>query len=277
VVAVSFLRGLSFPSKFRNSFPFMAPLQARLLPAPNPNSIGNFFRNQNDQDQSTFIQCYMIRLSEIGNYQYGVGYPVDMPVMLTYFEDDKLLPVRETFPDYDHLVSHVGNQLEGNDFLLCRTPIVLTLQGEFEDDTMNEVFSVQERVSNDELLPEDVLGKNKGHCNYFEESENADPNCSQSEKEPPGSNLNTFWNSSPAAKQSQLNEISSLQLYRPKVADVSDIPLDAFVTEEDSESLQRDHQKAEKLIRYAVDMKLIASFHYKKRNFHLVKLLEVKF
>ena len=62
----------------------------------------------------------------------GVGFPVDMPVMLTYFEGNELMPVLADYPDYDHLMNHVAVQLDGNEFQLYRTTVVLTLQGDFE-------------------------------------------------------------------------------------------------------------------------------------------------
>ena len=61
-----------------------------------------------------------------------MGFPVDMPVMLTYFEGNELKPVLADYDDYDHLMNHVAVQLDGNEFQLYRTPVVLTLQGEFE-------------------------------------------------------------------------------------------------------------------------------------------------
>ena len=122
---------------------------ASLLPDPMPNSIGNFFENQTDS--MSFIQCYMLSVGTVGGTQYGVGFPVDMPVMLTYFEGNELKPVREDYPDYDHLMNHVAVQLDTNDFQLYRTPVVLTLQGEFEDDDFNEVIPGQVRVSTSEM------------------------------------------------------------------------------------------------------------------------------
>jgi hypothetical protein len=56
----------------------------RLLADPMPNSIGNFFENKTDG--MSFIQCYMLSVAVVDGQQYGVGFPVDMPVMLTYFE-----------------------------------------------------------------------------------------------------------------------------------------------------------------------------------------------
>ena len=55
-----------------------------------------------------------------------------MPVMLTYFEGNELKPVLGDYTDYDHLMNHVAVQLDSNEFQLYRTPVVLTLQGEFE-------------------------------------------------------------------------------------------------------------------------------------------------
>ena len=52
--------------------------------------------------------------------------------MLTYFEGNELKPVLGDYPDYDHLMNHVAVQLDSNEFQLYRTPVVLTLQGEFE-------------------------------------------------------------------------------------------------------------------------------------------------
>ena len=60
--------------------------------------------------------------------------------MLTYFEGNELKPVLPSYPDYDHLMSHVANQLDNNDLQLYRTPVVLTLQGEFEDEELNRLY-----------------------------------------------------------------------------------------------------------------------------------------
>ena len=59
------------------------------------------------------------------------GFPIDMPVMLTYFENNELMPVRPDYPDYDHLINHVSTQMDFNECQLYKTPVVLTLQGAF--------------------------------------------------------------------------------------------------------------------------------------------------
>jgi len=114
-----------------------------VMPAPMINSIGNFFENKTDD--MSFIQCYMTSMCKINGHQYGVGFPVDMPVMLTYFEGNELKPIRPDYPDYDHLVNHVSVQMDYNDFQLYKTPVVLTLQGEFEEEDMNDILPSKEK------------------------------------------------------------------------------------------------------------------------------------
>ena len=55
---------------------------------------------------------------------------------------------------------------------------------------------------------------------------------------------------------------------------MSNVPTESFVTEEDTKSLRKAHRRADRIIEYAADVALIASFHHKKKNYHLVKLLE---
>lgn len=64
------------------------------------------------------------------------------------------------------------------------------------------------------------------------------------------------------------------ELVRNSNPDMSDVPQDALVTDEDTAALRKAHKRADRIMEYAADVSLIASFHYKKRNFHLVKLLE---
>ncbi|RYE13273.1 MAG: hypothetical protein EOP34_09135 [Rickettsiales bacterium] len=91
----------------------------------------------------------------INGTQYGVGFPIDMPVLLIYFEDSDLKIVAPDFPEYDELIDHVSNQLENNDLHLFKTPMVLTLQGEFEDEDMNTLLPPS-------LPPSDEQGEDGG-------------------------------------------------------------------------------------------------------------------
>jgi hypothetical protein len=91
--------------------------------------------------------------------------------------------------------------------------------------------------------------------------------------------MSTYWNTSPTGKKidPKYSKMPDFTLVKNQNPDVSNIPLDAFVTVEDTKSLKKAHRKADRIIEYAKDIKLIASFHYKKKNYHLVKLLEVVF
>eukprot|EP01039_Chlorochromonas_danica_P001285 gene1285-1403_t len=273
-----------------------------LLPTPPANSIGNFF--ENTSERATFIQCYMISIGSLNGTQYGVGFPVDMPVMLTYFEDGELKPVRPDHPKYDHLLDHVTMQLDDNDLQLYRTPVVLTLQGEFEDEKFNQLYlgddsddeeEEEEEEEEEDWEPptlQDLLDREK----YFDEQDDEEDSYDEEEDEgdddgdvasdednddysdEEGENAESdrdFWNSSPAGKiDEKYANLEDFQLYSPTEADLSDVPSDAIVTEEDTRSLHRAHRKADRILTYAEDVKLMATFHYCKKNYHLVRLLE---
>jgi ABC-type tungstate transport system permease subunit len=64
------------------------------------------------------------------------------------------------------------------------------------------------------------------------------------------------------------------EIVRNANPDMSNVPSDSIVTDEDTAALRKAHRRADRIMEYAADVSLIASFHYKKRNFHLVKLLE---
>lgn len=129
------------------------PTKPYLLPPPPPSSIGNFF--DYTTDATSFIQCYMLGIGSVNNDQYGIGYPMDMPVMLTYFEDNELKPVKSDYEHYDHLVNHVSVQLDYNDMQLYKTPIVLTLQGDFDDKDINKFYPNIRGVNDDDVFADE--------------------------------------------------------------------------------------------------------------------------
>jgi hypothetical protein len=331
-----------------------------LLPPVPDGTIGSFL-DRNQQDQS-IIQCNILALSDIDGTEYGVGYPVDMPVMLTYFEGSELKPVRPDYPDYEHLVNHVAVQLEGNDLHLFQTPIVLTLQGEFEDEEFNEVDPFQrgqhgrsgsagsgdddseneggdeeeaeeemeydesaQEITLEELLrtedfDNDIDEDGDGDEDRYGDQDDEDAWAEEDSSDATGSvihdnfrdvqdgelqsggsdpllaflhpvgrgnrqqtpvisytgNSATGGSSPTGKKPAAAQDIADFKLHRPEQPDLSDIHSDALVTAEDTAGLQRAHRRADRIIEYASDMRLMGSFHYKKRNFHLVRLLEVR-
>jgi hypothetical protein len=246
----------------------------------------------------------MLSMTNIDGEQYGVGFPVDMPVMLCYFEGRELIPVRPDFNDYDHLVNHVSMQMEDNDFQMFKTPVTLTLQGEFEDEELNQVvhgmdniwaeagfggYDDDEEGNEDdngdedkenevgELTLEEVMRIESIDGDYDDEDDDDDDDYDDDsggmDQEVGGENVASFWNSAPTGRLSaELQGLDDVTI-RGK-GDMSNVPEDSIVSDEDTKALKRAHHRADRIMEYADDLKLIASFHYRKRNFHLVKLLD---
>jgi hypothetical protein len=131
---------------------------AKLLEDPSQESVGNFFESENSDPK--FIQCQMLALGEVDGNIYGVGYPIDTPVMLTYFEGNELIPVKEGHSDYDNIISYVANQLEKDDVQLFQTPVVLTMQGDFEDDDEPEAYAPLEFMNAESEVEEELVDRN---------------------------------------------------------------------------------------------------------------------
>lgn len=272
-------------------------IKSYLLPKPPENSIGNFFEKDN-----SFIQCYMMEVGIIDEIQYGVGFPLDLPVMLTYFEDAELKPVKDDYPDYDQLLDHVASQLDHNDLQLYRTPVVLTLQGEFEDENMNQIYPGGGMVMDDtgeddededkeyededdyedeqELTLEQLLEMEENENLVDDEEVFDDEEVDTEDIEKNNDNniededMNSFLHSSPAGNIAKFDDVPDFDIIKSSNADLSSIPSEAFISEEDTLSLRKAHRKADRIIAYADDMSLIGSFNFKKRNYHLVRLLE---
>lgn len=242
----------------------------------------------------------MLSVGVIAGVQYGIGFPVDMPVMLTYFEGNELKPVQPDYPDYDHLINHVSVQLDGNDLQLYNTPVVLTLQGEFEDDSLNQIYPGPKIVDDEddamldfdeddgereEITIADVIrleGIDNDDDMEFDEDEDEDEDDEVDLSEPEDEEEDGDEEDGDLGDEEDMEEglpdefaaLPDFTLVKNPSPDVSDLPADAFVTEEDTKGLKRAHRRADRIIQYADDVSLIASFHYKKKNFHLVKLLE---
>ncbi len=251
-------------------------------------SLGNFFDNSTGESMS-FIQCYMVSLGSIDANQYGVGVPVDTPVMLTYFEGNELKPVKPDYPDYDHLVNHVAVQMDTNEFQLYRTPVVLTLQGDLDDDEEENDDGEEEMEGDDDeeeyTLDELLAMEDDDEEEEFDEDkeveeddeDDEDDEDEDNDDDDNNGNMSSFWASSPSGKiDEKYNKIPDISLFRSPTSDTEPaaIPADALVTEEDTKALKKAHRKADRVIQYAADLTLIASFHYKKKNYHLVRLLE---
>ena len=238
------------------------------LPATTNPVIGNFF--DNSTSEMSFIQCYMHCLGTLKGVQYGIGYPVDTPVLLTQLNEDatELKPVLASFPDYDNLINHVASQMDYNDFQLYKTPVVLTLQGYFDEDDDDEGEEGEEEEEGIEELDEEE-----------EEDEEDEEEEDDGEDDGEDGRESSFWNSSPVGKMNEtyakMPDFTIVRGGDPKVNMANDSTVAKFfVTEEDTASMKLAHKRADRITREASDVSLIASFHWQKENFHLVKLLD---
>lgn len=270
-----------------------------LLPNPAKNAVGNFFNRPHEDESARFLQCYMLALANIGTDQYGVGYPVDVPVMILEFVGNDLRAVNETtFEKYDHLVDYIGNQMDINGFQLFPTPHVLTLQGEFEDEKLNDLFPSNKEGDDDEdeeeeeyedddeeeLTLSELIARESARI----EEEGDDPDDEEEEEEEEEDYTDDdeedtveededdkFWNSSPTGlSTSDYDHIPDYSIIEDCNITVP-INEDAIITEEDTRALRRAHKKADRVLEYAEDVGLIASFSFCKQSYHLVRILEV--
>jgi hypothetical protein len=236
----------------------------------------------------------MLNVAEISGNQYGVGFPVDTPVMLGYFEGSDFVPVEEDYPDYDHLMNHVAVQMDSNDLQLYRTPVVMTLQGELEETEEEDGGEEGEEGEEEELSLDQLIALEDEYEDEYDDEDYDDEDDDEldldldEEEDDNGDGssneaMSRFMNASPVGKlDPKYNAQPDVTIFRPEGADGSNNddylpPLDAIVTAEDTRGLRKAHRRADRIIAHATDIKLIASFHYKKRNFHLVKLLEPLF
>jgi hypothetical protein len=265
--------------------------------------MGNFV--DESSGSRPFISCTLIGVKDIDGKEYGVGYPVDTPVMITYFQGKQLLPVRADSPEYDDLVQHISGQLEDSDLQLCKTPVVLTLHGDLDgtdDEEADEcghtcthghhathgegsaADDAGEEVSLEELLQDaDFVADEAAEESEVEQQchSNFDATDEGSPASGDAGDLSTFLeqpaHNGAATHNGQTKEPGfTIHHSNADGLTASDIPEEALVTEEDERNLLRAHRKADRIMKYAADMKLLGSFHFKKQNFHLVRLLEVR-
>jgi hypothetical protein len=264
--------------------------------------MGNFV----DESSGTrpFISCTLIGVKDVDGKEYGVGCPVDTPVMITYFQGKQLLPVRADSPEYDDLVQHISGQLEESDLQLFKTPVVLTLHGDLDGsgdeetsecgDTCTHDHHVThgggnasedtgEEISLEDLLQDaDFVADEAAEESELQQQSHSNYDAAAEESPTSGDADDLTFLEQPAhdgvTTHSGQTVVPGFTIHHGNADGLtpSDIPEKALVTEEDERSLLRAHRKADRIMKYAADMKLLGSFHFRKQNFHLVRLLEVR-
>ena len=324
-----------------------------LLPKSATEGIANFVNATNMDGR--ILMCNMIATADIHGVKYGIGFPTDIPVMLTYFEDNQLKPVQPDYPNYDHLVSYIDHSLDDSDLKLYNTPVVLTLEGDLDEEELNQDpfelhqsqqakkqakksfsthfsvpstvtgadkikrqnnrnkrqsdddFSATTSTTSDEDDEEEPIELSLEELMYSEnipadeaaydssdiedededEDDETDDTDFDSQTTTPNTKTNPYTTYNPNPTRANTNAdamdgvtvIPASQLTAEQLAHLH-LPhfeprAEHLVTDEDTRSLNRAHRRADKIMDYAADMKLIGSFHYEKKNFHLVRLLEV--
>jgi hypothetical protein len=265
-----------------------------LLPTPSSTAIGNFFE-MNTTERQRLIQCNLIAMASMDGTQYGVGFPLDMPVAIAFFNGSELTFVTEqSFPKYDALLEYIDEQLDDNDISLLRTPVVLTVAGEFDEDDVSVPYLPRETATSpvglsavtdsgsgddgeEDVSFEDVVayeddvlaeeGDTLLHIDHtVDDHDDGDHNGDGSvnsdgdEDSDDGSILPTA-------------DVAVIPAKSPEAA--GPLSPEAAVSDEDVKSLLRAHTRADRILEYAADVKLMGSFQFERQNFHLLQLLEV--
>jgi hypothetical protein len=256
---------------------------------------------------SPAIECNLLATATIKGQNFAVGSPINTPVMLAYFEHNEMKYVLPSFPDYEHLLHHISNQLESSDLRLINSPVVLTLQGDLDSDEDN---------NDDEEDEDGGDGDGEVEEGYYEKYDGGDVTDEIESKGNEAYTLASLMASESFQRQQHRIDVKfadKVQSQRScgivEEEDLRDSGRDVasdkkevsvkvgkgsassgslhtfsseydqydqyLVTEEDTLGLERAHLLAESVVKYAEDVQLIGSFHYEKRNFHLFKLLEV--
>lgn len=220
----------------------------------------------------------------LGGKEYVVGTPIDVPVALTYFESNDLKMVDESYEHYDHLLDHVANQLDSEDLSLFRTPVVLTLQGDIDDDDNDgeeEEYDLQGNINLERDAGQDTTqnlsstdAPHPSLRELLQRERYFDPN----ESDPTDDDFVNDDGDDDDGNDDYDDSFSAADLpgveVQPIRADMADVSADLFVTDEDSRNLRRAHRKADRILDHAEDVRLIGTFLYQKRVFHLVRLME---
>lgn len=265
-----------------------------LLPTPSSTAIGNFFE-MNTTERQRLIQCNLIAMASIDGVQYGVGFPLDMPVAIAFFNGSELTFVTEqSFAKYDALLEYIDEQLDDNDISLLRTPVVLTVAGEFDEDDVSVPYlpretatlpvgpsavtdsgsddDGEEDVSFEDVVAyeDDVLaeeGDTLVHTDHaFDHSDDGD-RYDDGSVDSNGDEDNEDGSILPSADVAVISA-ESTEAAGP-------LSVKPVVSDEDVKSLLRAHTRADRILEYGADVKLMGSFQFERQNFHLLQLLEV--
>ena len=131
------LRSARFSANYKipHSYSTNAAVAENALEFP----LSYFFEYDSNGSPVSQIECHLLHSAHINSLEYATGAPVDMPVALCYFEGNEMKQVERGSKMFPALFEHVQAELDENELLLFDTPVVMTLQGEFEDENLNNI------------------------------------------------------------------------------------------------------------------------------------------
>jgi hypothetical protein len=209
-------------------------------------ALDNFYR---------ILQCYLNTLAAVGGATYAVGVPVDHPAMILSVFDpsSSLLPpppaecVLETFDGGVQIFEVTEDMLGINEFDSLLNHITSEMNEEEEEDRLSGRVGFVDNSLYLHNTP--VVLTIQGNMETEDESTEPSPADMTAEN----MKLETeedCVDRGPDADQSEFDDV-------------------------DIEALTKEHEYMESVFEMADDVSLLGSFHFKKRNFHLAKIIDV--
>lgn len=292
----SFIFHLSPKAKYFKSMQLNYDGRTRLVEPPTlypafSKSIGAFQDPSNDN--TTELECFMVYNARVNGTEYGIGYPIDTPVGITYFERGEIMQVESDYPRFDKLYEYIRNHLSGNDVDLINSALVMTMQGNFASEELNEMFPlyapphINEDESSKELPARQLYGKEYQDLMFSKELDEPDEYEYQKSRKHDVSERSSGNDDEEEGDDEYIDDEENDDSDDDSESqEVDEGPPDsahsAFhevpkpeLSEDELRELRLKHKVADRVIGRSVDLKLMGSFYFEKKVYHLVQFLEV--
>jgi hypothetical protein len=189
------LRSAQLNAEIRN--PSSSPAGSSVIPKALEFPLGYFFEYDSSNSPVSQIECHLLHTARVNASEYALGAPVDMPVALCYFAGNEIKQVERSSKIFPALFERVQAELDENELVLFDTPVVMTLQGEFEDESLNNINPItlgdstksdEEEVSVSELIAAEAIDEGLDEPGYdelddLEEDEEDEEDFEETEQE----------------------------------------------------------------------------------------------
>jgi hypothetical protein len=260
----------SYSGRQRHIYPqhiYPLELSASFRSTAEDEIIGNFVvPSSYPSNELSPLRCSLFGIYSTTKSQIGIGVPVEEPVYIFSLDRNKLkflspVPIGSAIDNgtndrYEEVVGYISKQLEQYGASLTATPLFPTLTGvdHFEEAGKDGEADVEEEENEDES--DATYEVNEIDANVEDES---------------------FED----VLEREIQSLNSEERLTRKISEggfISSPLSDAVVTEEDEKWLEKEAALVDRIVSsYAVDVKYFASFHYKKKNYHILRMIEVKY